>query len=55
VTAAFQYTLREDDIFPTGLVKTDLSTAYPALAEWTAWGGQSRPEPTAPPPPDGCA
>ena len=24
VTAAFQYTFREDDLFPTGLVKTDL-------------------------------
>ena len=31
VTAAFQYTFREDDLFPTGLIKTDLSSAYPAL------------------------
>jgi hypothetical protein len=55
VTAAFQYTLREDDIFPTGLVKTDLSAAYPALAEWTAWGTDKRPRPTDPVPPEGCA
>jgi hypothetical protein len=55
VTAAFQYTLREDDLFPTGLVKTDLSAAYPALAEWTAWGGEQRPAATDPPPPDRCA
>lgn len=55
VTAAFQYTLREDDIFPTGLIKTDLSDAYPALAEWQAWGAAARPRPTDPPPPDRCA
>jgi hypothetical protein len=54
VTAAFQYTLREDDMFPTGLVKTDLAGEYPALAEWTAWGGASRPNATDPPPPESC-
>jgi hypothetical protein len=53
VTAAFQYTLREDDIFPTGLVKTDLSAAYPALAEWTAWAGTRAPD--DPPPSDECS
>lgn len=37
VTAAFQYTLREDDRFPTGLITTDLSAEYPALDEWVAW------------------
>jgi hypothetical protein len=52
VTAAFQYTFREDDLFPTGLIKTDLSSAYPALAEWTAWGGERKP--TDPPPADAC-
>jgi hypothetical protein len=55
VTAAFQYTLREDDLFPTGLVKTDLSGAYPTLTEWQAWGGVKRPKPTDPAPPDSCA
>jgi hypothetical protein len=55
VSAAFQYTLRDDDMFPTGLVKTDLSGAFPALAEWQAWGGEQRPEPTDPPPPESCA
>ena len=55
VTAAFQYTLREDDRFPTGLVTTDLTEAYPALEEWQAWGWTARPEPTAPPPPDTCS
>jgi hypothetical protein len=52
VTAAFQYTLREDDRFPTGLVTTDLTAAYPVLAEWQAWGDR---EPAAPPPPSTCA
>jgi hypothetical protein len=55
VTAAFQYTFREDDRFPTGLVKTDLSDSYPALAELQAWGGESRPQATDPPPPERCA
>jgi hypothetical protein len=50
VTAAFQYTMREDDLFPTGLVTTDLSAAYPVLSMWQAWGMERRDEPTAPPP-----
>ena len=48
VTVAFQYTVREDDKFPTGLVSTDLTTERPALKEWTAWGGSRAP---ADPPP----
>ena len=53
VTLAFQYTLREDDKFPTGLISTDLTAARPALSEWTAWGGAR--EPSAPPPPAACS
>ena len=53
VTAAFQYTLREDDRFPTGLVSTELDRAYPALKEWQAWGGDR--EPAGPEPESGCA
>src|SRR4051812_9150763 len=49
VTVAFQYTLREDDKFPTGLVTTDLSTSRPTLNEWQAWGGGGGTG--APPPP----
>jgi hypothetical protein len=52
VTVAFQYTVREDDKFPTGLVSTDLTTVRPALAEWIAWGGQR--DRAAPPPPSAC-
>jgi hypothetical protein len=50
VTAAFQYTLREDDIFPTGLVSTGLDRAYPPLREWQQWGLKQRPRPEAPAP-----
>jgi hypothetical protein len=52
VTAAIQYTVREDDRFPTGLVTTDLTKARTALAEWTAWGDGRKPD--APPPPSAC-
>ena len=41
MTAAFQYTFREDDLFPTGLVTTDLAGRRPALREWKAWGGSA--------------
>jgi hypothetical protein len=47
VTLAVQYTFREDNLFPTGLVTADLKRARPALAEWQAWG-QRRPD-TRPP------
>jgi hypothetical protein len=50
VTAAFQYTFREDDVFQTGLVTTALDKAFPVLREWQAWGGEARPKPTAAPP-----
>ena len=50
VTAAFQYTFREDDVFRTGLVTTALDRAFPVLKEWQAWGGTARPKPTDPPP-----
>ena len=44
VTVAVQYTMREDDLFPTGLVTTDLARARPALREWQAWGARERAE-----------
>ena len=52
VTVAAQYTMREDDRFPTGLVSTDLTQPRRALAEWQAWA--ARPNPTAPPPERAC-
>jgi hypothetical protein len=53
VTVAMQYTMREDHLFPTGLVTTDLSRGRAALGEWQAWG--SRPAFDAPPPKVNCA
>ena len=55
MTAAFQYTFREDDLFPTGLVTTDLSGDFSALGEWMAWGMTPARSPTDPPPPDSCS
>jgi hypothetical protein len=52
VTLAMQYTFREDDLFPVGLVTTDLARARPALREWQAWG--RRDDPAAPPPRPTC-
>jgi hypothetical protein len=53
VTVAVQFTFREDDLFPTGLVTTDLLHTRPALAEWQAWGGDRRPADA--PPPSTCS
>jgi hypothetical protein len=52
VTVAAQYTMREDNLFPTGLVTTDLARARPALREWQAWGAR---EPDAPAPRSTCS
>jgi hypothetical protein len=52
VTVAAQYTFREDDRFPTGLVSPDLGRPRPALAVWQAWA--ARPARTAPPPAATC-
>ena len=54
VTAAFQYTLREDPNFPVGLASADLGRTYPTFALWRAWGARAKP--TDPPPelPDAC-
>jgi hypothetical protein len=50
VTAAFQYTVREDDRFPYGLIASRLDGAYPVLGLWQAWGGAARPSAEAPTP-----
>jgi len=55
VTAAFQYTLREDDRFRTGLVATDLRAAFPQLGLWRAWSAATRPRPSDAPPQGACA
>ena len=48
VDVAFQYTFREDNFFPVGLVDTGLTRTYPVYDLWRAWGG--RRAPGAPPP-----
>jgi len=55
VTAAFQYTVREDDLFATGLFNTALTRAFPTLRLWQAWGGAIRPDPEDPPPQSPCS
>jgi hypothetical protein len=52
VAAAFQYTLRDDPLFPTGLVSADLAHGRRSLAEWQAWGSRARPD--DPPPRAAC-
>ena len=52
VTAAFQYTLREDNLFRTGLVATRLGRALSGLRNWQAWGARERA--TDPPPRSRC-
>ena len=52
VDVAVQYTLREDDLFRVGLVRTDLSRALPTLAVWRAWS--ARPAAQASPPSPAC-
>jgi hypothetical protein len=54
VDVALQYTAREDDRFPVGLVDTALTRAYPALDLWAAWGGLRAPGDPAPPLPPSC-
>ena len=54
VSAAFQYTAREDALFPMGLVDADLTRAFPALGLWQAWGGEARARPDAPAPGAAC-
>jgi hypothetical protein len=43
VTAAFQYTFREDPIFRTGLVPAGLDHAYRTLRPWQVWGARTDP------------
>ncbi|MGX6449744.1 hypothetical protein ACVU7I_17035, partial [Patulibacter sp. S7RM1-6] len=48
VTAAFQYSVREDPSFPTGLTTEAMTRTYPVADAWVAWGGARAP--TAAPP-----
>lgn len=54
ITAAFQYSVRDDAAFPTGLVDQRVTTTYPVAAVWTAWGGRRAPDDPPPAVPSGC-
>jgi hypothetical protein len=41
VAAVFQYTFREDPLFPIGLADPRLAHLYPAYAVWRAWGARA--------------
>ena len=43
VDLAVQYTMREDDLFRVGLVRTDLSAPLPTFAVWRAWSRRPAP------------
>ncbi|MEA2265432.1 MAG: hypothetical protein QOE27_1015 [Solirubrobacteraceae bacterium] len=45
VEAVFQYTFREDPLFPIGLADTRLTRLYPAYGVWRAWGARSAADP----------
>jgi hypothetical protein len=45
VQAVFQYTFREDPLFPIGLADTRLTRLYPAYGVWRAWGARSPADP----------
>ena len=55
VTAAFQYTFREDNAFPVGLADPTLTSLYPVYDLWKAWGGTRAPDGPEPALPGGCS
>jgi hypothetical protein len=54
VEAVFQYTFRDDPVFPVGLADAKLSKAWPAYDLFKAWGGDRKPDGPAPPLPPDC-
>jgi hypothetical protein len=54
VDAAFQYTFRDDPVFPVGLVDAKLTKAWPAYELFRAWGGTRSPDAPAPALPKAC-
>jgi hypothetical protein len=54
VDAVFQYTFRDDPIFPVGLADAKLTKAWPAYDLFKAWGGDRKPDAPAPALPADC-
>lgn len=48
VDAAFQYTIREDPLFRSGLAPARLGAPYPVYGAWAAWGKREAPGAPAP-------
>jgi hypothetical protein len=54
VTAAFQYTFRDDPVFPVGLVDAKLTHTWPAYDLFEGWAGDRDPDGPSPPLPSAC-
>jgi hypothetical protein len=54
VTVAFQYSFRDDPVFPVGLADTSLTRTWPAYDLWRAWGGGRPPDGPEPALPAAC-
>ena len=54
VEAAFQYSFREDDRFPVGLVDPALTRVYEPYEAWAAWAHRRRPSDAPPALPAAC-
>jgi hypothetical protein len=54
VDAAFQYTFRDDPVFPVGLADAKLTKTWPAYDLFAAWGGERKPDGPAPALPQAC-
>lgn len=54
VDAAFQYTFREDNTYPVGLVNTGLTETYPTYDLLRAWSDRAFPTDRPPPLPTQC-
>lgn len=54
VDVAFQYTFREDTLFPVGLMSADLSRVYPTYQLLRAWSARTLPSEPPPALPEAC-
>jgi len=54
VDAAFQYTFRDDPVFPVGLADAKLTKTWPAYELFKAWGGARNADAPAPALPQAC-
>ena len=54
VDAVFQYTFRDDPVFPVGLADAKLTKQWPAYDLFKAWGGERTPDGAVPSLPEAC-